>query len=705
MSKPNEVTASASAPRWASWARTAPELLPGALAVFVFVTWAAAGGGFSVVAQGIGGLFLLGLLATIGYAYRDAVGGLNRPTRLAGILLAAFVVWNFVSISWADVPADAWEGANRSLIYFCAFAVFAIPAWSGQTALLVTGAWGMGCAVVGVLAVAQAAASTEPILSFVVRRFADPTGYHNASAALFTAALFPPLVIASRREVHPALRGLMLATTQTLFLLALLPQSRGWLIAAPVAAALALLVTPGRGRLVIFTLPLIATSALCAGSILDVFTAANEQGDLNAALDAALVAIALGAIAAFLAGTALAVVDMRLEFGERASRFGRRGGAAALVVAAAAGFIFAISATGNPVSWAEDRWNDFKSGEPEQGFDDSRLGGTLGSNRYDFWRVALESGMERPLIGLGAENFAVDYARERKSDEEPLHPHSLPVRILSQTGLIGGVLFLSFIASAAFAAAVARRRGPPVAQAAAAACVVSFVYWLVHSSGDWFWALPALSAPAFAWLGLAGAIGRQTHNRAEGSVGRDHSRQRTTSFSSTRWRRALAAGGVAPILCFGVLSFSLPGLAARDIDVAARSWSSDSGAAYERLDRAASLNFLSAQPALVQGAIASRLGDFERMREAFSQALQREPQAWYPRLELGALDSVERNFPAAIATLKEAVGLNPRDPTIKLTLRRARDRRPLPLARIDASFLERVCLRLGATKATDYCSR
>ena len=38
--------------------------------------------------------------------------------------------------------------------------------------------------------------------------------------------------------------------------------------------------------------------------------------------------------------------------------------------------------------------------------------------------------------------------------------------------------------------------------------MVTFAYWAVHGSVDWFWELPALAAPAFAWLGLAGGLAR-----------------------------------------------------------------------------------------------------------------------------------------------------------------------------------------------------
>ena len=65
-------------------------------------------------------------------------------------------------------------------------------------------------------------------------------------------------------------------------------------------------------------------------------------------------------------------------------------------VAALTGAVVAISVIGNPVSWAGDRWSDFKEGRFEYERGGSRLGEALGSNRYDFWRVAADEFEDSP---------------------------------------------------------------------------------------------------------------------------------------------------------------------------------------------------------------------------------------------------------------------------------------------------------------------
>ena len=55
--------------------------------------------------------------------------------------LAAYTALSFLSILWAAVPGDAWEGANRTLLYLLVFALFALWRQRGASAALLLGAW------------------------------------------------------------------------------------------------------------------------------------------------------------------------------------------------------------------------------------------------------------------------------------------------------------------------------------------------------------------------------------------------------------------------------------------------------------------------------------------------------------------------------------------------------------------------------------
>jgi hypothetical protein len=361
----------------------------------------------------------------------------------------------------------------------------------------------------------------------------------------------------------------------------------------------------------------------------------------------------------------------------------------AAAIGAVAAVVVGIAAVGNPVSWAGDRWDDFKSGEFEHEAQGSRFGQGLGSNRYDFWRVAVDEFKDAPLTGVGTENFAEDYVRDRHSPEEPTHPHSLPLRILSQTGLIGTLLFAGFLVTALVGVARVRTRAAnPVGRGIAGVGAVVFVYWFLHSSGDWFWAFPALSAPVFAWLALGMRL--------------DPAPVTASRFENARWALpAGVAGAVVAILA--AVSLFLPWASALEVKKATEIWRADPDGAFGRLDRAADLNFLSAQPDLIEGNIAAKLNDPDRARAAFDRALGRDPRNWYATLELAALDALNGDRQASLRGLARVAALNPRERETDVVRQGLESGQPVSLETLDADFLERYCARLGRVPGPSGC--
>ncbi len=677
-------------PKWLASALTrSPEVIPGALAVAVFLFWAIFDGGVPPAKSYPGALFLLGLLVATFFTYRSRISGLSRPALWAIGLLAAFAAWNFLSIIWAGYQGAAWDGANRCLLYLVVFVLFALLPWSARTGALLLGAYAIAMAAVAAITLIGAAGSADPFSYLIAHRFASPAGYFNANAALFTAAIFPSVLLASRREVPWPLRGLLLASAGVLFDFALLPQSRGWLIAAPVAALAYLLVVPNRVRSLITLAPLAVVAALTVSPILKVFSDVGTGG-LEPALDGARNAMLIGAAALFIAGVTIGLIDGRVELSEATTRMGTRvvGGLACL--GALVGLIAAIAVIGNPVSWVGDRWHDFKVGRSEPVAEGSRLGQGLGSNRYDFWRVAADEFTAHPVAGVGSGNFAEDYVRNRKSDEEPAEAHNLPLSVLSQTGLVGGLIFVGFLAAVSVGVGRVRlRSGEPLGRAIAGVSGVVFIYVLVHSTGDWFWLFPAIWAPVFAWLGLAMAL-----NGAPDS--------QPWEEQPRRWRRYLIATAAAAA-ALAAASFALPWVAAVDTNRASHIWGTDPQAAYSLLERAADLNFLSANPYEVEGNIASKLNQPDRMREAFSNALERDPNNWYATLELATLDGVQGHKRAALVRLDRVAELNPREPLTAMIRQGVRSGNPVGLDQLDTEFLARYCRVLGRVAGPNGC--
>jgi hypothetical protein len=667
-----------------------PELIPALLATGVFVFWATAQGGSAPTDWYPGTLILLGTLVMTGVAYRRRVFTVPRLVTVAIVLLFLFTVWNFLSIAWAQDQGTAWDGANRCLAYLIVFMLFALPPWRPRAAALILAVYTVAITVVGLVVLLKAAGAADPLRYFVAGRFAEPTGYQNANAALFTMSMFPAVFLASRRETPWPVRGLMLSCAGILFGIALLPQSRGWLIAAPLAVLAYLLLVPGLVRNLSVILPLAIAMAAIASPVLHVFDVSNDVAKLGPALGDARSAILIAAVLLFVVGCAIGLADQRVELSERTAQIGNRVVLGAAAVVALAGVVVALAVIGNPVTWASDRWHDFKSGKFEyQTGGSSRLGGGLGSNRYDFWRVSADEFVDHPIAGDGSENFAEYYVQHRHSGEEPAFPHNLTLQILAGTGLVGGLLFGGFLVAALIG--VGRVRWgveDPLARGMAGILAVVFVYWFVHSIGDWFWAFAGLSAPVFAWLGMGMRL--------------DAERELPQPHWAKRWAVPAIVVSVAATL-FAIVSMLLPWASAIDVQRAQADWTSSPRTAFDQLDQARSLNFLSAQPDLVQGVIALRLNENRRVRSSFERALERDPDNWYAELQLATLDGMEGRKPDALARLDRVAVLNPREPLTATVRQGVLRGKPVTLHQLDQDFIARYCQTLGRQVGPNGC--
>ena len=155
----------------------------------------------------------------------------------------------------------------------------------------------------------RAGAGADPIDFFMGGRLSAPTAYASGTSALFTMALFACLFGATRREGNPALRGLARGSAGLLATLAYMTQSRGWLIALPVAALAYFVLVPGRIRGLV-GMAAIGLSVLSVREPPERFTkappASSSAADRRRRAGSLLAAAALA-----VAGLVLAVIDAR----------------------------------------------------------------------------------------------------------------------------------------------------------------------------------------------------------------------------------------------------------------------------------------------------------------------------------------------------------------------------------------------------------
>lgn len=654
--------------RAAALLRRQPPALLHAVALALVVWLLLEDAGFPLRRWGVVAL----LVATLGVV---AVTGLPRPRRpapaaLAALsALAAFTAWTYLSILWAGTPGQAWVGANRTLLGTLLFALAVLWPPSARAGRLLVTAF---AAAVGLLAlvtlIGLAGGAGEQ--TFVGTRLTAPAGYPNATAALWLLGAWPALVLAARPEPGWVARGALAGVAVVLLGLALMAESRGALFATPIVLAAVLLLLPGRVRLLTVLLVAGGATAAVAGVVLDVNAAIGDADgvatgpDVATALDRAVGALLLAAAATALVVGGWAAAEGRRVGGAGAARAAHRAGAV-VGVALAAGLAVVVVAA-DPVDRARSAWSSFKGGYAENAQGGSRLTSGLGSDRYDFYRVALRAFGDAPVRGEGIDQFRQRYLREGTGGETPRYPHSLPLRLLAQTGLVGTLLFAVFVIAAILAAMRAMRT--PAGAATAAAALAAFASWGVHGSADWFMEIAGLAAAASYLLGLAVSAG------APGPRG--------APLALTRV--GLAAAAVWAVVLLATLA--LPWLADRELAEAGRTLARDPDAALVAIDRAARLDPLSAAPPLAEGTARLRLGDVQGADAAFAEALRRAPDDHYATLMRGAIASAQGRRQDALLLLERARRQAPRDEVAVAALEAA------TAGRVDLGALQRSLL-------------
>ena len=587
-----------------------------------------------------GTIILLALTAPMSMRF-----GLNPPARLALGAIIALACWTLVSALWSPAPDVAVTYAQRVMTYALAFGIglwlCCLAGRRTELALVPLAVAGGGVAIATTLTI---------LVGTDVHRYLEvdgtlqfPLGYRNANAAFFFIATWPALGLAATPRLDWRARGLALGAATLCLELGLLCQSRGSAIAAPIAVFVYLLAAPRRtvalGWLALAALP----ALLVVGHLSPLYHAALGHRPILDDLRSAATVAAIGAGIAVLAGAAVARLGRRLpappSLVARSDRVVLLG-VILMPLAAVAVYVIAI---GNPVGWINQRVNQFNRGEntaiERQA---TRFGFNAGTSRGDFWRIALLAARDDPVVGTGAGGYRYFYLRHRHSPTTTIRDaHSVELETLSELGVVGLALLLTAIGGAVLGILRSRRVDPPAAGLGAVALAAG-AYWLAHTSIDWFWPYPAVTAPVIC---LAGAACAPALRARLGNGGRTV-------------RRVVIAG--AAVLALSVVP---PFVSERYVDAAFASWRDDLPAAYSDLSAAKRWNPLSEEPYLATGAIARAAGDRGRAIAAFSAAAEKRPEDWAPRYYLATLYA--RSAPRrALAAVEAGLRLDPREPAL-----------------------------------------
>jgi O-Antigen ligase/Tetratricopeptide repeat len=556
----------------------------------------------------------------------------GRTALIAAALLVSFSVWTAVSAAWSPLPDLARDDGLLALFYAVAFLtpLVTLRSAADRLAALVVVVLGLGALAVAT-AVSLRGGSSD--LHYLGGRLDFPVTYWNGEAAMTLVAFWPAVALSAERSLNPILRGLTLAAATSMLALWVGTQSKGGGVALAASAVVFFSVSGARLRTLVPTALAAALAGAGARALTEPFRA-DAAGFDRAVHRAGTVTLGLAAIAAVV-GCVYAVVDGRVRVPARAARIAGIVVVAVMALALIGGAGVFVSKVDHPIGWTQGRWDDFKHLDTSE--QSSSHFGQLGSNRYDFWRVALDEFRDHPVAGIGGHGWAVAYLRHGQSRETPQRGHSLELDALSETGILGALLLVAAGVLALVAVGLPARRSLPAAGALGTAA-----YFVVHTGGDWVWTIPAVSLPAFAIVGIGASIDR---NRP------------------LPWRFAVPAGVVAIVM--GLVAFAPPWLSSRLVDRAyeARTPVAASGDLRwaRRLDR------LAVEPLIAQSALAKPPATIPPLVKAVAKQ-PRDPELYY-LLGLAYIDAGRKAD--ARRVLRAALAFSPRDDAIRLALREA----------------------------------
>jgi hypothetical protein len=621
-----------------------------AILTIVFVWWAWQQGAYfdTVFEPGSIIVFALLILLLFGAPIRARLSG---PAIVALAALTALALWTLLSILWSSSQDGAAQDFGRVLLYATCFA---LGAWTcnlcGRRMLLPLAVVAALGAAIGLLIVVTLWTGSD--FGAYVHYDATlryPIGYRNADAAFLFICLWPVITLAAESETPWQLRALLIGVATMLIDLALLAQSRGSLPAAAFALLVLLVLSPRRLRIASYLGIAVLPVLPALPTLLDVFQLGHGGPGVLPLLRDAARATALSSLASVgVAAVCIRGIESRLNLG--AARV-RQISIAATVLAVAAvvvgGTVF-FAQRGGPVKFIDQRASQFSAvGYPSFKGKEARFGTNVGSNRHDFWRVALHEATDQPVAGGGAGSFPAAYLVDRRSGESPHDPHSVWMLILSELGFVGLALLITFVVSVVIAAVRSRRLGPGAATLVAAS-LASFANWLFHSSYDWFWLYSGVTAPAIFLAGAAVAPG----------------------IFDPKPRRLGRAAWPAIGLLIVAIAIAIPlFLSQRYENRAYGEAAADPSAAFEDLNHAASLDPFDPEPLLAKGVLALRLHEPAQAVQPFREAIGRQPDNYASHYYLA--QALSRSDPAtARSEAAEALRLNPLDPLTRKLNRR-----------------------------------
>jgi hypothetical protein len=516
---------------------------------------------------------------------------------------------------------------------------------------------GLTIALIFVAALALASRLLPDILSVSQgaggSRLTYPLGYWNADGVLFGISTGLVLWL-SRRSLVGALRWLAVASLPAILLALYLTYSRGGLIAVLISAGCLIALSHDR----FWLLATLGTGAIGAlPAVLAVqdkrLIAENIHGsgiaDQGYEVLAVLIAGMLLALSLF---AGLRLLERRQSgFTGRALEASRNPR-----VLRGVALVLAVLAIGAAIAAGGRAWDQFRSSDLQPpGTTESRFTQVGSSGRDDFWRVALDSFGEEPVLGHGAGTFRFSWYELRDLRVTNADAHSLYLQAFSDLGLVGGLLVLAMVGVLLWTGFAAWRHARGPQRELYAALLGAALAFAIGSAIDWFWLTAVLPAVFFLATGVlvAARCGQLAEQRA------------AANGRGSRRRFGLALGGLA-LAWITALALVGPLLADREIkasDEAAAGGNFPS--AVSHAENAKSIEPWATTPYRQLGLLAELEDNYPLAIERMDEAIDREPENYLLYYIRARIHSKAGEEAAARADLEEAIRLNPEEPCLK----------------------------------------
>ncbi len=568
-------------------------------------------------------------------------GVARRPSKASALALAGLLglaLWNAVSLTWAPSPSLGRDEALLVLSGALAFALVATTVTGHVARIASAGLLAAFSATTAVAMAILALVDDDPTRLYHSGRLEAPIGYTNALAAVFLLGFWPAIGIAGHPSSRLYVRAAAMAGAAAMLAGELQAQSKGAGLGLVAAGALLAVYSGRRARLLVPALLAAACVLPFADRLTEPFRMQQSEAAAEiSAIRSAAVALLFAALVGAVVGVGYGIVQKRVTVTPTVQRRLARAAGAGLVLLAIAGLAWGAASRERLDTWASGRWEDFTDYGGQQ-LEASSNFGSLGSSRYDSWRVAAREFTDAPLHGGGARSFRAAYLRQGETPDTPERSHSLELDVLGETGLVGFALLATCLVPPLVLLARRARRSVVDASLLGAA-----VAWLTHASVDWIWTMPVLSLPFLALL----AAGSSPDKRSP----------------PLRARTGMAAA--LTVVAAASICFMPPWLASRLTDQGLVRGQ----AGRESLDWARRLDPLAVDPLLAQAELArSPIEALPPLRTA----VRREPESAALRYFLGLALARAGRRSEAIAELEEARRLYPRGTEIREAMRRLR---------------------------------